>query len=145
MKKIVAGTLLEKDEKFLLIKQNKGKDKDRWWIPAGGVEEGEYIEDAAIREAYEESGYNVKLLNIICIYNKLIDDVNPLVGIIFKAQIESGDLNYNPDEIADAKWFTYDEIMDMKDQLRSKEALLKSLENHINGNEISLDNIVRVI
>lgn len=52
---IVAGTLLERDGKFLLIKENMGRDKGKWWIPAGTVDRGELVEDTAIRETFEES------------------------------------------------------------------------------------------
>ena len=52
---IVAGTILERDGKFLLIKENMGRDKGKWWIPAGTVDKGELIEDTAIRETFEES------------------------------------------------------------------------------------------
>ena len=52
---IVAGTILERDGKCLLIKENMGRDKGKWWIPAGTVDKGELIEDTAIRETFEES------------------------------------------------------------------------------------------
>lgn len=142
-KEIVAGTFIEKEGKFLLIQENRGRDKGKWWLPAGTVDEGEYIKNTAIRETLEESGYEVKLKNIICIYNKLINN-NPIVGIIFTAQIIGGNLKYDKEEISDAKWFTYEEILKMKDNLRSKEALLKCLENFKNNNYIDLDQIVIV-
>ena len=88
-------------------------------------------------------GFNVKLINIICIYNKLIVD-NPLIGVIYKAQIIDGELKYNQEEIADAKWFTYDEIMNMKDNLRNKDVIMKCLENYKNNNYSSLDDIIKL-
>ena len=88
-------------------------------------------------------GFNVKLSNIICIYNKLING-NPIVGIIYKAQIINGDLKYNKEEIADAKWLTYDEILNMKESLRSKEALIKCLDNYKNNKYILLDDIIKL-
>jgi len=88
-------------------------------------------------------GFNVKLSNIICIYNKLING-NSIVGIIYKAQIINGDLKYNKEEIADAKWLTYDEILNMKESLRSKEALIKCLDNYKNNKYILLDDIIKL-
>lgn len=140
---IVTGSLLEKDGKFLLIRENRGKDKGKWWIPAGTVDEGEYVEETAVRETYEESGYNVKLSNIICLYNKVLNG-NPIIGIIFKSQIIDGDLKFDKEEISEARWFTPDEILGMEDSLRSKEALLKSIENYKNNRFISLDYITKV-
>ena len=48
------------------------------------------------------------------------------------------------EEISEARWFTPDEIIGMKDSLRSKEALLKSIENYKNNRFISLDYITKV-
>ena len=52
---IVAGTLLERDGKFFFFFLNMGRDKGKWWIPAGTVDRGELVEDTAIRETFEES------------------------------------------------------------------------------------------
>ena len=115
-------------------KNNENNSENK--IPVGlyrlvytGNAEGEYVEETAVRETYEESGYNVKLSNIICLYNKVLNG-NPIIGIIFKSQIIDGDLKFDKEEISEARWFTPDEILGMEDSLRSKEALLKSIENY---------------
>ena len=88
-------------------------------------------------------GFNVKLSNIVCIYNKLIGE-NSIRGIIYKAQIIDGELKYNREEIADAKWFSYDEILNMKESLRSNKALIKCLDNYKNNKYILLDDIIKL-
>ena len=143
MSVIVSGTLMEKEGKYLLIRQNGGHDKGKWWIPAGTLEDGEYVLDTAIRETFEESGYNVKLSGILGLYNKIIRD-KTVMGIIFKGDIVSGNLNFNPEEISDARWFTYDEILEIQDELRSKEALLRCLQNAKNNNVILLDDFIKI-
>ena len=47
MKKIAAGGLIEKDGKFLLVKENKKICKGKWNIPAGRVGDNENVIDAA--------------------------------------------------------------------------------------------------
>ena len=69
---------------------------------------------------------------------------NSIIGIIYKAQIIDGELKYNREEIADAKWLTYDEILNMKESLRSKEALIKCLDNYKNNKYILLDDIIKL-
>ncbi len=141
---IVAGTILERDGKILLIKENQNKDKGKWWIPAGGVDDGELIEKAAIRETKEESGFNVKISGILCIYNKVINNINPVIGIMYKAQIIDGELHFDSEEIAEAKWFTFDEIIAIKEELRNPAPILKCIEMLRNGNVLPLDTILKI-
>lgn len=70
MKKIVAGGLIEKDGKFLLVKENKKICKGKWNIPAGGVDDNENVIDAAKREIFEETGCTakIKVVSDIIIY-----------------------------------------------------------------------------
>ena len=144
MKRIVAGIILERDGKVLLIKENQNIDKGKWWIPAGGVEDGELIEEAAIRETYEESGFNVKISDVLCIYNKVLRGVDPVIGIIFKGQIIDGELHFDSEEIAEAKWFSYDEIISIKDELRNPLPILKCIQMLKNGNVLPLDTILKI-
>ena len=139
---IVAGTILEKDGKILLVKENRNRDKGKWWIPAGGVDDGELIEEAAIRETYEESGYTVKISGILCIYNKVLSGGIPVIGIIYKAQIINGELHFDPEEIAEAKWLSYDEIISVKDELRNESPILKCIDMLKNGSILPLDTIL---
>ena len=144
MNRIVAGIILERDGKVLLIKENQNIDKGKWWIPAGGVEDGELIEEAAIRETYEESGFNVKISDVLCIYNKVLRGVDPVIGIIFKGQIIDGELHFDSEEIAEAKWFSYDEIISIKDELRNPLPILKCIQMLKNGNVLPLDTILKI-
>ena len=75
------------------------------------------------REIYEECGFRVELTGVCQIGSwKLVDNI--AIGIIFSAKIVGGEINFNPDEILDAKWFTYDEILAMKSELRSADFLI---------------------
>ncbi len=57
-----ARTLLIADRSVLLIKgRDPGRpDLDPWWFtPGGGIEDGESIETAAVREVLEETGFHL--------------------------------------------------------------------------------------
>lgn len=54
----LAGSLIVEDGEILLIHR---KDRDRWEVPGGKVEDGESPTETAVREAREEIGVEVEL------------------------------------------------------------------------------------
>jgi 8-oxo-dGTP diphosphatase len=99
-----------------LIQERKPSAFGLWNLPAGRVDVGESLEEAAIREAKEESGYTVKLTEQVALFHE-----NAQAGVkhIYKGEIIGGDLKIPDDEIMDAKWYTFEEIESMKDKLRN--------------------------
>ncbi|ODS06165.1 8-oxo-dGTP diphosphatase [Bacillus velezensis] len=55
-----AFVIIQNDGRDILLV--KRKDVPLWDLPGGGIEEGETPEAAAVREAFEETGYNVTIL-----------------------------------------------------------------------------------
>jgi len=104
---VVAGCLLTKDEKFLLVQEKQPKAYGKWNLPAGHVDRGEAIEAAAIRETQEEAGYQVKLIKEVGLYHESAQ--KPVVHI-FSADIIGDELHFPSDELLDAKWLTFEEI-----------------------------------
>lgn len=126
---IVAGVVIKEDGKYLLVQEKQPKAYGLWNFPAGRVDQGDTIEQAAIREAKEESGYEVELIKKIDIYQESASEPPKHA---FEAKIVSGDLKFPEDELLDARWFTLDEIKSMKDKLRGKWVLdaISNLESN---------------
>lgn len=57
------ATIVIKDEKVLLV-SSRYHGEEFYLFPGGGVEFGETIEEAAIRETFEETGVKVKIKNL---------------------------------------------------------------------------------
>lgn len=114
---VVAGVVIKKDNKYLLLQEKQSKAYMLWNFPAGKVDIGESFEQAAIREAKEESGYDVELIKEIGIFQKRPTDA---VKHAFEANIIGGELKFPEDEMLDAKWFTFDEIKQMQGKLRGE-------------------------
>ncbi|HEX8182646.1 MAG TPA: NUDIX domain-containing protein [Candidatus Saccharimonadales bacterium] len=111
--RVVAGCVVRRDDgKYLLVQEKQPKVYGLWNLPAGHVDKGESIEAAAVREAKEETGYDVELGDKIGIYHETIESP---VRHAFVATIIGGELKVQPDEILDAKWFSFDEITAMKE------------------------------
>ena len=115
VKRRTAYVLIEKEGKFLLVQEGVGAIRNLWGLPGGGIKRDEEPSAAAIREAKEEAGYDVKIVKQIGNY---FDKKRRTIRIVFKAQIVGGDGDYDKEEIIDNKWFTKDEIFNMKDKLR---------------------------
>lgn len=125
---IAAGGVIEQEGKYLLIQEAKEDAHGKWNLPAGRLDPGETVSEAAKREIYEECGFRVELTGVCQIGSwKLVDNI--AIGIIFSTKIVGGEINFNPDEIMDAKWFTYDEILAMKSELRSADFLIGAINN----------------
>lgn len=112
---IVAGVVLGRDGKYLLVQEKQQRAYKLWNLPAGRVDKDDTIEETAVKEAKEETGYNVELIRKIDIYQ---DTVEEPVKHAFEAKIIDGELNFPTDELLDARWFTFQEIKDMEGQLR---------------------------
>ena len=111
---VVAGVVIKQDGKYLLVQEKKPSDYGLWNLPAGHVEEGQTIAGTAVREAKEETGYDVELIRELDIFHR---DGGIACKHTFLAKIIGGELRV-PEDMLDVKWFTYDEILQMKEKLR---------------------------
>ena len=114
---VVVGVVIRRDGEFLLVQEKSPKIYGLWNFPAGHVDVGESLEQAAIRETKEESGYNVEIIQELAIFHVQSTDS---IKHAFEGKIVGGELKFPEDEILDAKWFTLNEIKQMKDKLRGE-------------------------
>lgn len=136
--KVVVGGVVEKNGKFLLVQENKESCKGKWNIPAGGLEESESLIKGAKREIYEETGCKVEITGILEISNRILEGEN-IVGFIFDTKIINENIKADGEEISDIKWFTYEEILNIKDRLRADGYFLGAIKNKINNKIQSLE------
>ena len=122
---VVAAVIIERDYKYLLVQEKKEEAYGLWNLPAGRVEIDETIEDAAMREVKEETGYWVNLTARVGIFQNSGDSA---VKHVYAGEVGNGDLEIPEDEILDAQWFSFEEIVDMQAQsLLRKEWVLDAV------------------
>lgn len=108
--KIIAGVLIKKDGKYLLVQEKKVDAYGLWNIPVGHVDKGETLEEAAKREGEEETGYEIKVGEKVGEYNLTH---NEGVMHIFKAEIIGGDVSFDKEELLDVRWFSSKQIQNI--------------------------------
>ena len=123
----ISNVVIEKDGKFLLVQEAKGIAFKLWNIPGGHIDEGETQVEAAIREALEETGYIVEIVKPVFTYfnPKHNSELHAFLG-----QIKSGSLQFPVEEILDAQWFSYEEILSKTD-LREPDYIIPAITNSL--------------
>ncbi len=99
--------LLIKDDQVLLVKHTY---KGGWHLPGGGLKRGETVEEAARREAREETGVELRYIQLIGIFSDLENGFSGH-NILFS----SNDFDFvgQPDhEIAEARFFPLNALPD---------------------------------
>jgi 8-oxo-dGTP diphosphatase len=112
---IKAAVLVRQNDRFLLV-QEKGERCDGLWNwPQGRVEARESADEAALREAREETGFEVRLERRIAVLENTFPDIKELH--VYLGTIVGGALTLPEDEIGEARFCSMPEIEAMKEQL----------------------------
>lgn len=133
--KVIAGCVVEKDNKILMVQEALDFCYGQWNYPAGHVDEFENITDAAIREVKEETGLDVRLKGILPICETELRGQTHII-VRFVAEVTGGKIDFNTDEILDVKWLSIEEIEKMTE---------KELRNYDVGKNIINDYIEKKI
>lgn len=135
---IVVGVCIKSGFDEILMVQEAGNEI-RWLynIPTGRLNSFESIFEGAIREAKEETWYDVKLESVLCIQyfgNK------SLLKIIFNATILSWSIDFNENEIMNVKWISIEKLEKMtKKEIRSYDSIINIIKNVKNNAQYPLE------
>lgn len=88
--------------------------------------------EGAKREIREECGFEVELTGI-CQIGTHRFPTEPFAMVVFTTRVTGGEVVIDQIEISDAKWFSYEELLEMKDSLRNSDRILNAIDHVRNG------------
>lgn len=102
----VCVAIIEGDRVLL----TKRRDFAVWCVPGGALEDGETLAQAAVREAREETGLEIRLTGLVGTYSRPYWPAGGAHEVLFAAQSTGGTLLTSTDETTDAGYFGRDEL-----------------------------------
>lgn len=137
---VTVATVITIDDRYLMVHEQTDNGP-AYNQPAGHLEEDETLQEAAIRETLEETGWRVSLTGVVGIhvykapangvtYVRITFAAEPTTAPIGTVQLDEG--------IIEALWLTYEEVTALKAHLRSP-LVLADIERFRNGQISPLD------
>jgi len=141
---VTVATIVERDGRFLVVEEETRAGR-RLNQPAGHLESGERIVEAAVRETLEETGWHVEPLHLVGIYTWAPPDAGAtFVRFAFAARATRHEPGRPLDHgIVRALWLTCDEIAARRDDHRSP-LVLRCVDDYRAGRRLPADAIAEI-
>ncbi|HMK08342.1 MAG TPA: NUDIX hydrolase [Anaerolineales bacterium] len=107
--KVAAGVLVVHEDKVLLVRRAIEPMQGRWSLPAGFVDAGEDPQEAARREALEETGLEVEITGLLEVYSGREHPAGADIVLVYSARLGGGQLRA-ADDAAEAAFFGEEEL-----------------------------------
>lgn len=130
-----AGVLIVNERQELLLQRRT--DDGLWGIPGGGLEPGESTEDAARREAREETGLIVGAMTLFGVFSgRELHHVYPngdeafIVSVVYRSRDVSSELRAGADETLELRYFSASELPAVSLVAPNKPIVAQFLQTH---------------
>lgn len=134
---VTVACIVPRHNSYLLVEEEIG-GKSVLNQPAGHLESGESLQQAALRETLEETAWRVELRSLVGIYLWPRSKEESFLRFCFLADAEKQLPNKIDPAIKATHWLDYDAILQQKDSLRSP-LVLKCIEDYRSGQSYPLE------
>ena len=134
VQKVIAGTAIVDNDKVLIIQRSADEDifPNLWEFPSGKKEPMEKIEDAAKREAKEETGLNIKIGKPLTVFSfgwEKENEIRDATEIVFLGKIEGESEVKISSEHQNFAWIKMDEVENYNMSPETKKAIKEALSD----------------
>ncbi|GAC1314788.1 MAG: NUDIX domain-containing protein [Chloroflexota bacterium] len=105
--KVAVAVVVGDGERVLLGRRAIDPSSGLWSFPAGYVNRGEILEEAAIREVFEELGIVIRLTGLVGVYSAAGDAV---ILVVYSGEIVSGEPHADGHEVTEVRTFRLDAL-----------------------------------
>jgi 8-oxo-dGTP pyrophosphatase MutT (NUDIX family) len=141
---VTVAAVIERDDRFLIVEESAG---GRLVLnqPAGHLELGESLVEAAVRETFEETGHRFEPTHLVGIYLWQADHGTTFLRVTFCgdcAPPAPGPVRLDEGIVA-THWLTRSQLLAREGDLRSP-MVLRCLDDYLAGARRSLDTITHI-
>lgn len=112
------GVMILKNGRVLLGKRHEDPTKassllhgaGTWTMPGGKLEWGETFEECARREVLEETGIELRKIQVICVNNDQVENIQFVTVGLFADEVIEDPKVMEPDKITDWQWFDLNDL-----------------------------------
>ena len=129
--RIRAAGILVKDGQILLVRHEKN-EKSYWLIPGGGVDFGESVEDALIREYQEEVGLPIHVGPLVLVHDSIPSNKHrQVLNLYFTVTADHTNIKVTQDAVLrDAAFYPLSEFGSMPVNPDVKKEILEGISQN---------------
>lgn len=125
--RLVASTSILDGDQVIMVREGSAHKRGEWNLPSGRVDRGESVTAAAVREAKEETGLDIRLMAIAGIYIYRSGSGDDVVRFNFRAEPTGGTPHADGREILEVRWMFFPDILAMPNRELRAPSTLRSI------------------
>ncbi len=106
---VVAGVILDKEKRILLIKRGVEPCKGRWTLPTGFLEIDEKPEETILREIKEETNLDCRIRSLVGLYQQRGWRYKSVIVLAYILDVLKGEAKAGDDAV-DIRYFDYKDL-----------------------------------